>query len=112
VLNDGSRTGELRLTAASRSPRLNGRELLVCAVLREGLVLTEVDSGENGGKTLTTRFPARSTRIEFTTLQARKEASLRFPFRLEPEWKINNVGVVVFAQDRKSGEIYQSTRYP
>jgi hypothetical protein len=112
VLNNGSRTGELRLTAASRSQRLNGRELPVCAVLRDDLVVTEVDSGENASKTLTARFPARSTRIEFTTLQGGMEASLRFPFRLEPEWNINNVGAVVFAQDRKSGEIYQSTVVP
>ena len=58
MLNDGPRSSELRLTAVSRSPWLNGRELLVCAVLREDLVVTEVDSGENGGKTLTARFPA------------------------------------------------------
>jgi hypothetical protein len=111
-LKDGERSGELRVTATPRSPRLNGRELLVCAVLRDDLVVTEVGSGENASKTLTARFPARSTLFDFTRLDEAKETNLRFPFRLEPAWNVDNLGVVVFAQDRKSGEVYQSTLVP
>jgi hypothetical protein len=111
-LKDGRRSGDLRVTLAPRSPRINGRELLVCAVLRDDLVVTEVGSGENANKTLTARFPARSTQFEFTRPEGSKETTLRFSFRLEPAWDLEKLGVVVFAQDRKSGEVYQSALVP
>lgn len=112
VLKNGQRSGDLKVTVAPQSTRLNGRELLVCAVLRDDLVVTRVGSGENASKTLTARFPARATRYEFTTLDEAKEAALRFPFRLEPAWNMGKLGIVVFAQDRKSGDVYQSTLVP
>jgi hypothetical protein len=110
--SDGARAGELRVTLSPRSPRLIGRELLACAVLRDDMVVTRVESGENASKTLTARFPARSTRFDYIKLDERKETSLRFPFVLEPAWNMSNIGIVVFAQDRKSGEVYQSTMVP
>jgi len=111
-LKEDQRAGDLRITLAPQSPRINGRELLICAVLRDDLLVTAVGSGENASKTLTARFPARLTRFDFTKLEGAKESSLRFTFRIEPGWHADNLGVVVFAQDRKSGEVYQSTLIP
>jgi len=111
-LTDDQRAGDLRISLAPQSPRINGRELLVCAILRDDLVVTKVGSGENANKTLTARFPARSTLFDFTRLAGAKDSSLRFAFRIEPAWNVENLGVVVFAQDRKSGEVYQSTLVP
>jgi hypothetical protein len=102
------RSGDLRVTIHPHSPRINGRELLICAVLRDDRVVTKVPSGENANKTLTARYPARLTRFEYTTLDGTKDATLRFPFRLEPVWKPDKLGIVVFAQDRKSGEVCQA----
>ena len=75
-------------------------------------VVTEVGSGENAHKTLTARFPARVTQFEFTRLAEASDASLQFGFRIEPGWKVENLGLAVFAQDRKSGEVYQSILVP
>ena len=57
-LKDNRSAGDLRVSLAPRSPGINGRELLVCAVLTDDRVVTEVGSGENANKTLTARFPA------------------------------------------------------
>ena len=85
-LKGDGRAGDLRISLTSLSPRINGRELLVCAVLRDDLVVTAVGSGENAGKTLTARFPARSTRFEFLRLEEAKESRVPFSMRLEPAW--------------------------
>ena len=74
------------------------------------MVVTEVGSGENANKTLTARFPARSTRFEFTRLDGPKDAELLVPPR--PSWTAEKLGIAVFAQDRKSGEVYQSALVP
>jgi hypothetical protein len=111
-LKQDHRSGELRVTVSPRSPGVKGRELLVCAILRDDRVVTLVPSGENAGKTLTARYPARLTRFEFTTLDGTKDATLRFRFRLEPAWKPDELGLVVFAQDRSSGEVCQATFVP
>ncbi len=111
-LKEEGRSGELEVTILPRSTRLNGRELLVCAVLRDDKVVTEVGSGENANKSLTARFPARQTRFEFTTLDGSKKATLHFSLKLEPMWNAEKLGIVVFAQDRKSGEVYQAALVP
>jgi hypothetical protein len=105
-------SGDLTVKAASRSPRASGRDVLVCAVLRDDKVVTEVRAGENADKTLTSRFPARTSRFEYARLDAKAETTLRFPFRVEPDWKADRLGLVVFVQDRKTGAVYQSAFVP
>jgi len=109
-LKDDRSSGDVRISLAPRSSKINGREVLVCAVLTDDRVVTEVGSGENASKTLTARFPARSTRFEFTRLDAPK--ALSFSFRLDPSWSTERLAIAAFAQDRKSGEIYQSALVP
>ena len=111
-LGSDRRTGDFRVVVSSRSPRVNGRELLVCAVLRDDRVVTQVGSGENANKSLTARYPARATSFEYVTLDGKTGAKLKFSFRLDPDWKPERLGVVVFVQDRKSGEIHQSAFVP
>lgn len=109
---DRDSAGKLEIRLASRSPRVQGRELLICAVLRDDRVVTAVRSGENANRTLTSRFPARETRFEFVTLSPPGEKTLSFSFRPEPGWKPDRLGLVVFAQDRQSGEIYGTAYVP
>jgi hypothetical protein len=109
-LKDDRHSGDLRINLASRSSRINGRDVLVCAVLIDDQVVTRVGSGENANRTLTSRFPARSTRFEFTRLDAPK--ALSFSFRLDPSWSTERLAIAAFAQDRKSGEIYRSALVP
>jgi hypothetical protein len=76
--------------------------------LRDDQVITQVRSRVNANRTLTARFRAHSTQFGFTTLAESKKGTLRFPFHLDPMWKTDRLGIVVFAQDRKSGEVYQT----
>src|SRR5262249_45105298 len=101
---------DLRISLTPHTSRLSGRELLVCAVLTEDLVDTAVGSGENAHKTLTARFPARATRFAFTRPEGSKDLS--FSFRLDPSWSPERIRIAVFAQDRKTGEVYQSALVP
>ena len=58
VKKDGL-SGTATIKVTSQSPRAEKTPLLVCAVLREDGVVTDVRSGENKGKSLVARFPAR-----------------------------------------------------
>ncbi len=55
---DGS-SGTAAVRVTGRSSRAEKTPLLVVAVLREDGVVTEVPAGENAGKSLVARFPAR-----------------------------------------------------
>jgi hypothetical protein len=77
-------------------------------VLREDGVVTDVPSGENAGKSLVARFPARQTKYEFIELDGKSPASQRFSFVLEPTWNPKNLRLAVFVQDKRTGAVHQS----
>jgi hypothetical protein len=109
--SDGlSGTATIRVT--SRSPRAEKTPLLVCAVLREDGVVTHVPSGENAGKSLVARFPARLTKYEFVELDGKTPATQRFAFAIEPTWERRNFRLAVFVQDKRTGVVHQATDLP
>jgi hypothetical protein len=110
IASDG-RNGEVLIKLASKSPTLNGRDTLVAAVLRTDRVVTKVESGENGGKALTARFPALAAKYE-SVLLATKATTIKLPLTVDANVKLDQVGVVVFAQDKKTGTIYQAAYLP
>jgi hypothetical protein len=114
VLNLGSdgRSGTATIRVASRSARSEKSPLLVCAVLREDGVVTQVRSGENAGKSLVARFPARETKYDFVELDGKSPAPLRFPFAIEPSWNRQNLRLAVFVQDKRTGVVHQATDLP
>ncbi len=79
-------SGTATIKVTSRSARAEKSPLLVCAVLREDGVVTDIPSGENAGKSLVARFPARQTKYEFIELDGKSPATQRFPFVIEPTW--------------------------
>jgi hypothetical protein len=89
-----------------------GRDLLVCAVLRDDKVVTRVGSGENAHKALTARFPARATKYEFIKLSDKADATVSFPFKLDSSWHADRLGLVMFVQDKQTGAIYQAATIP
>jgi hypothetical protein len=105
-----SGTATIRVT--SRSPRVEKSPLLVCAVLREDGVVTDIPAGENAGKSLVARFPARQTKYDFIELDGKSPATQRFPFVLEPTWNRQNLRLAVFVQDKRSGVIHQAADLP
>jgi hypothetical protein len=78
-LKTGGLSGAATVKVTGGSARTLKTPLLVRAVLREDGVVTDVRSGENAGKSLVGRFPARPTRYEFIELDGKAPATRRFP---------------------------------
>ncbi len=105
-------SGTATIKVTSRSARAEKSPLLVCAVLREDAVVTDVPSGENAGKSLVARFPARTTKYEFIELDGKSPVTQRFPFAIKPAWNRKNLRLAVFAQDKRTGVVHQATDLP
>jgi hypothetical protein len=112
ALQEDGRSGTATVEVTSRSPLAEKTPLLVCAVLREDGVVTEIPSGENAGKSLVARFPARQTRYGFIELDGKSHTTQRFPFAIEPAWDRRNLRLAVFVQDKRTGAVHQATDLP
>jgi hypothetical protein len=111
VKEDG-RSGAAAITVTSRSARVEKTPLLVCAVLREDGVVTQVASGENAGKSLVARFPARRTRYDVIELDGQAPATKRFDLAVEPAWNPGNLRLAVFVQDKRTAVVHQAADLP
>jgi hypothetical protein len=111
VTGDGL-SGTATIKVMSRTPRSEKTPLLLCAVLREDGVITNVLSGENKGKSLVARFPARRTKYEYIELDGRSASTQRFPFEIEPAWNQKNLRLAVFVQDKRTGVVHQAADVP
>jgi hypothetical protein len=111
-LKDDRLSGTAAIKVTSRSARVEKSPLLVCAVLREDGVVTDIPSGENAGKSLVARFPARQTKYDFIELDGKSPATLRFPFVIEPTWNRQKLRLAVFVQDKRTGVIHQAADLP
>ncbi|WP_435021054.1 DUF1223 domain-containing protein [Tundrisphaera sp. TA3] len=112
AVKDDGRSGTVRIKLAARSEKAENAPLLVCAVLREDGVATAIASGENKGKTLVARYPARQTKYDFLTLRGRKPEDQEFTFALDPSWDAKALRLAVFAQDKRTGAIHQAVDLP
>jgi hypothetical protein len=112
VLKGDGLSGTAAIKVTSRSARVEKSPLLVCAVLREDGVVTDIPSGENAGKSLVARFPARQTKYDFIELDGKSPATLRFPFAIEPTWNRRNLRLAAFVQDKRTGVIHQAADLP
>ncbi len=101
-------SGIATIKVTSRSARAEVTPLLLCAVLREDGVVTDVPSGENAGKSLVARFPARKTEYEFIELDGKSPATQRFSFAVEPAWNRERLRLAVFVQDKRTGVVHQA----
>jgi hypothetical protein len=111
VKKDGL-SGTATIKVISQSPRVEKSPLLVCAVLREDGVVTDVRSGENAGKSLVARFPARRTKYDFIELDDKSPSTQRFRFEIEPTWKCENLRLAAFVQDKRTGVVHQAADLP
>ena len=111
-LKPGGLSATANIKVTSRSTRAEKSPLLVCAVLREDGVVTDIPSGENAGKSLTARFPARQTKYEFIELDGKSPSTVRLPLTIEPGWNPKVLRIAIFVQDKKTGAVYQATDLP
>jgi hypothetical protein len=107
-------SGTVTVTVTSRSVRAEKSPLLVCAVLREDGVVTDIPSGENAGKSLVARFPARQTKYETIELAPDRQSPVtqQFPFVIEPTWNRRKLRLAVFVQDKRTGVVLQALDLP
>jgi hypothetical protein len=105
-------SGRAAITVRSRSPRVEKKPLLLCAVLREDGVVTNVPSGENAGKALVARYPARLTKYDFIELDGEAPATRSFAFEIDPTWSQRDLRLAVFVQDKATGAVYQAADLP
>lgn len=101
-------SGTASLRVARRSDRLGDSPLLVCAVLREDRVVTEVRSGENAGKSLIARFPARRTEHDSVELKGREPTTRDFKLTVDPSWDRSKLRLACFVQDRRTAIVHQA----
>ncbi|WP_165251485.1 DUF1223 domain-containing protein [Paludisphaera soli] len=95
-----------------RSNRLGKSPILLCAVLREDGVKTDVESGENGGKTLVARFPARRIEHDDVELKDDLPVAREFTFAIDPSWDRDKLRLAVFAQDKRTAAVHQAVDLP
>jgi hypothetical protein len=105
-------SGTATIKVTSRSTRAEKSPLLVCAVLREDGVVTNIRSGENAGRSLVARFPARQTKYAFIELDGKMPATQKFSFELNQNWKRPNLRLAVFVQEKRTGIVHQAADLP
>jgi hypothetical protein len=111
LADDGlSATATIKVT--SRSARVEHAPLLVCGVLREDGVVTDIRSGENAGKSLIARFPARQTKYDFIELDGTTPATQQFQFATDPSWNGRKLRLAAFVQDKRTGVVHQAIDLP
>lgn len=111
-LGEDKRSGNATIKVTSRSPRAENSPLLLCAVLREDGVVTNVPSGENAGKSLVARFPARQTKFDFIELKGNAPNSRSFTFTIDPTWDTKQLRLAVFVQDKRTAAVHQAIDVP
>ncbi len=109
---ENGRSATVTVDVSARSWRVVKRPLLLCAVLREDGVVTNIPSGENAGKALTARFPARSTKFEFIELTQSAPVSRSFDFEIDPAWNRKALRLALFVQDKQTAAVYQAADLP
>ena len=75
-------------------------------------MITQIAKGENGGKSLVARFPARQTKYDFIELDGKVPASKQFAFVIDPTWKRRALAMAVFVQDKRTGVVHEATDLP
>ena len=103
---DHRRSLDVNLTPLTTS--LKNREVLVLVVPFEEKIVTEVASGELGGKTYTGQNVARDVILKTAILSKSGETSLKVPVTLPKNGDPRNVGFAVLVQDDASGKVHQA----
>lgn len=92
-------------TTAQTISATEGEHTDIYLALYENKLSSTITAGENMGRTLNHDYVVRELLGPYP-LDAKNQ--LNKTFILKPEWKTRNAGTVVFAQNRRSGEILQS----
>jgi len=108
---------DLEIAGSASSPRVTATLApgtrtadlaLVVAVTQDGIE-TRVKAGENRGETLRHDFVAREVRVERGwTSAAKPSIDARLEFTPRADWKADQMRVVAFVQDTRTGQVLQA----
>ena len=104
-------SGTTTIKVTSQSSRAERRNLLVCAVLREDGVVTDIPSGENRGKSLVTPSPRGRQNTSSSSSTVSRPQSSGFRSRSS---RPGNPGfrLAVFVQDKRTVIVHQAVDLP
>ena len=77
-------------------------------VVYENELVSDVQDGENEGKTLSHNYVVRKIHGPFTQKKADKTASFQQVIQLKSDWKKEDLGLVAYAQDSNTGKVLQA----
>jgi len=77
-------------------------------VVYENNLVSDVEDGENEGRTLSHNYVVRKVHGPFLQSSSSKKASYEKVIHFEPEWKQQDLGVVAFAQNPATGKVLQA----
>jgi hypothetical protein len=108
----GEKAATMTVRVAASSNGVVGRTVLICVAVVEDPLTTRVESGENAGKMLVEHHTVRSFAYKAVRLTRNAQESAAFPLKLGADWVADRCRVVVFAQDRADGKVYQTDSVP
>lgn len=100
--------GEIQLTANAQSTKPDdAKNAQVFIAVYENQLSSKVNAGENNGRLLKHDFVVREFLGGFPL-----NGQFTKKITLKAEWKSRDAGTVIFVQDVKTGEVWQSLRLP
>jgi len=87
----------------------NVKNVDIFVAIYENNLVSKVNAGENIGRELKQDYVVRHF---FGAYQLSNQNAFRKSFKLKPEWKSRQAGAVIFLQDNRNGEIFQSLQLP
>lgn len=102
--SDGVSRVELRADVSDG----NSEDIALYLVVYENDLVSDVSDGENEGETLHHDYVVRRIHGPFQQDGTREKLSFSQTIQLEQNWKKNDLGLVAFAQDRRSGKVLQA----
>lgn len=107
-INAVKKQQELQVELKTDNSRSKLETIVYYLVLYENNLISEVDDGENEGKTLHHNYVVRKIHGPFEQNKNKKVASFEQTVLIEKDWIKNDLGLVAYAQNPKNGEILQS----
>jgi hypothetical protein len=102
--------GEMTLQASAKAVnQADIKNADIFVAIYENKLVNQVNAGENNGRELKHDYVVRNF---FGAYQLSNQNEFAKNFSLKPEWKGRQAGAVIFVQDSRNGEIFQSLALP
>ena len=107
-LRSTRKENDLRLVLVTRSHDRQQTDIGVYFAVVENNLSSQVDDGENQGKTLRHDYVVRE--LQGPYIQSGNDEPARVTLTIQAEWKLEDLQIVAFAEDQSTGDILQAVR--